>query len=432
MSGSVEENVTAPKTHPAQTINLPATAATAVPRAGIVMSVLLLIFFLGTSDNQMISPLLPRIAEDFGYGANVGAVGRLLGPAYALAAAAAALLIGPLSDKYGRRRFLLYAAIVFGASLLVTALIHNLYLLAAVRLLTGLAAGTFSTCSIAYVADYFPYERRGVAMSVVQAGYFLALVVGVPVANMIARWQGWRLSFAVFGVVAIIAFAMVAALLPEDKHAMAEMNLASRMARRFDNIRIVFESRSRIASIAAAFFVSGGFVGFFFYLGSWLLQVLKLSTTAVNSFFALVGIALLAGAFVAGPVADKFGKRGLSILATLILAPTLIVIPHLGWGALLFIIFLISALAFAFRQGPLQALATELVPRRARGALVAVRNTASQIGIATATLASGALYDKLGFTAVGLLSGVMTLFAAGCILLMNEPIAEPAAEEPSE
>src|SRR5205085_1611545 len=395
------------------------------------MGVLLLIFFLGTSDNQMISPLLPRIAEDFGYGTNVGEVGRLLGPAYALAAAAAALLIGPMSDKYGRRRFLLYAAIVFGASLLMAALIHNLYLLAAVRMMTGLAAGTFSTCSIAYVADYFPYERRGVAMSVVQAGYFLALVVGVPAANLIARWQSWRLSFALFGFVALVAFALVAALLPEDKHAMAEMNLAARMARRFDNIRIVFESRSRIASIGAAFFVSGGFVGFFFYLGSWLLQVLKLSTTAINGFFALVGLALLAGAFVAGPVADKFGKRGLSILATIILAPTLMLIPRLPWGVGLFTVFLISALAFAFRQGPLQALATELVPRRARGALVAVRNTASQVGIATATLASGALYDKLGFTAVGLFSGLLTLAAAACILLMHEPGGEPTAQEPN-
>ncbi|MEN3331753.1 MAG: hypothetical protein V7641_1118 [Blastocatellia bacterium] len=412
-------------------MSIPTTETAAVPRAGIVMGVLLLIFFLGTSDNQMISPLLPRIAEDFGYGTNVGEVGRLLGPAYALAAAAAALLIGPMSDKYGRRRFLLYAAVVFGLSLLATALIHNLYLLATVRMVTGLAAGTFSTCSIAYVADYFPYERRGVAMSVVQSGYFLALVVGVPVANLIARWQSWRLSFALFGFVALIAFAMVAVLLPEDKHVMAEMNLATRLARRFDNIRIVFESRSRIASIGAAFFVSGGFVGFFFYLGSWLLQVLKLSTTAINSFFALVGLALLAGAFVAGPVADKFGKRGLSILATIILAPTLVLIPHLSWGAGLFTVFLISALAFAFRQGPLQALATELVPRRARGALVAVRNTASQIGIATTTLASGALYDKLGFSAVGLFSGVLTLAAAVCILLMHEPKGETAAQEPN-
>ncbi|HKP11528.1 MAG TPA: MFS transporter, partial [Blastocatellia bacterium] len=327
--------MTASKTHSPEAINVAATGTPAVPRAGIVMGVLLLIFFLAYSDNQMMSPLLPRIAEDFGYGDNVGAVGSLLGPASALAAAAAALLIGPLSDKYGRRRFLLYAALVFAASLGVGSLIHNLYLLAAARLLTGFAAGTFSTCSIAYVGAYFPYQRRGVAMSVVQSGYFFALVLGVPAANLIAQWQSWRLSFAVLGAVALIAFVGIALLLPEDKHEMAEMNLSARMARRFDNIRTVFETRARIASIAAAFFVSGGFVGFFYYLGTWLKQSLKLSTGAVNSFFMLVGVALLAGAFVAGPVADKFGKWGLSILATLVLAPTLILIPHFSWGAML-------------------------------------------------------------------------------------------------
>jgi predicted MFS family arabinose efflux permease len=428
---SVEKKVAASKTDGIAGTNLN-ERATSAPGAGVVMAILLLIFFLGTSDNQMISPLLPLIAKDFGYGDQVGEVGRLMGPAYALAAALAALLVGPVSDKFGRRRFLLYASILFGVSLLAVAVIKDFRALATVRIFTGLAAGTFSTCSIAYVADYFPYERRGVAMSVVQAGYFGALVIGVPVANQIAQWQGWRYSFAFFGVLSLIAFFLIAALLPEDKHTMAELNLSRRIARRFDNIRSVFENGERIAAIAAAFFVSGGFVGFFFYLGSWLRRDLNLSTAAINLFFAIVGVALLAGAFVAGPVADRFGKRGLSILATFALAPMLFLIPNLAWGALLFAAFLIASLAFAFRQGPLQALATELVPRRARGALVAARNTASQIGIAFATVASGWLYDKLDFRAVGVFSGVMTLAAAFCIFMMREPAGEPPEHGPAE
>ncbi|HWC77489.1 MAG TPA: MFS transporter, partial [Blastocatellia bacterium] len=154
------------------------------PKAGLVMAILFLIFFLGTSDNQMISPLLPLIAGELGV--EVGSAGELMGPAYALAAAAAALLIGPLSDKFGRRQFLVYASILFGVSLIAASLMKSLHAIAGVRLLTGLAAGTFSTCSIAYVADYFPYARRGVAMSVVQAGYFAALVIGVPIASVLA------------------------------------------------------------------------------------------------------------------------------------------------------------------------------------------------------------------------------------------------------
>jgi predicted MFS family arabinose efflux permease len=386
------------------------------------MAILLLIFFLGTSDSQMISPLLPYIAADFGV--PVGDVGRLMGPAYAMAAAAAALFIGPLSDRYGRRRFLLYGSVLFGASLLIVAVSRDVYSLAAVRLLTGLAAGTFSTCSIAYVGDYFPYERRGVAMSVVQAGYFAALVFGVPVANVLAQWQSWRASFALFGVISAAAFFLVASLLPDDRHLMAEHHAESGSRSRFENMKLLFRKGDRVAAIGAAFLVSAGFVGFILFLGSWLKMSLGLSASRVNLFFASVGVAALIGGLVAGPVADKFGKRGLSILSTLVLAAMLFLIPRLGWGAVLFISFLLASLAFAFRQGPLQALATEMVPRSARGAFVAVRNTASQIGIAVSTALSGLLYDSAGYAAVGLMSGAVTLAAGLCIFFMREPQPE--------
>ena len=389
-------------------------------RAGVVIAILFLIFFLGSSDNQMISPLLPLIAKEFGL--NRGEVGQVIGPAYALAAATAALLIGPISDRYGRRRFLLYASILFGVSLAAVGLISDVQLLAVVRLFTGLAAGTFSTCSIAYVADYFPYKRRGVAMSVVQAGQFLALGVGVQVANNIAKWKGWRMSFIFFGVLSMLAFFAVLTLLPEDKHEMTDQP-SHIVARRFHNIRMLFDNRERIAAIAAALFVSGGFVGFFFYLGSWLTDSLQFTTREFDVVFFAIGLALLVGVVTAGPISDKIGKRGVSILSTIALAAMLLTIPTLGRGAFLFITVIAAALAFAFRQGPLQALATELVPRRSRGSLVAARNTASQIGIAIATWACGHLYDHAGYRAVGVFSGVVTLAAAACIFIMKEPIS---------
>jgi len=413
--------MTAPKTQQAET----GKQTSSPPRAAIVIAILFLIFFLGSSDNQMISPLLPLIAGEFGL--KEGEVGQVIGPAYALAAAAAALLIGPISDRYGRRRFLLYASILFGLSLAAIGLIADLRVLAGVRLLTGLAAGTFSTCSIAYVADYFPYKRRGVAMSIVQAGQFLALAAGVQIANNIAQWKGWRASFVFFGMLSLAAFMAVFVLLPEDKHEMTQ-DPSAIVARRFHNIRMLFDNRERIASIVAAFFVSGGFVGFFFYLGSWLKQALHFTTREFDIVFLAIGVALLIGVVIAGPVSDKVGKRSVSILSTIVLAVMLLTIPTLGRGVFLFASLMAAALAFAFRQGPLQALATELVPRRSRGTLVAARNTASQIGIAIATLACGQLYDRMGYQAVGLFSGIVSLGAALCIFIMKEPVADEPAK----
>lgn len=416
--------MTAPKTKQADA----SESASAPARAGIVIAILFLIVFLGNSEFQMISPLLPLIASEFGM--REGEVGQMIGPAYALAAATAALVVGPISDRFGRRRFLLYASILFGASLVSIKLVSGVFMLAGVRLFTGLAAGTFSTCTIAYVADYFPYKRRGVAMSIVQAGYFGALVVGVQIANNLSQWRGWRISFVFFGLLSIVAFFSVLTLLPEDKHHLTKLHLSTVVSRRFDRVRLLFDNRERIAAIAAAFCVSCGFVGFFFYLGSWLKSRLVFTTREFDVLFALIGVALLFGVIVAGPVSDKLGKRGVSILSTIVLAAMLPLIPTLGRSIALYASVMAAALAFAFRQGPLQALATELVPRRARGTLVAARNTASQIGIAISTLACGQLYDRSGYRAVGVFSGLVTLAAAICIFVMKEPVeSEPAESE---
>lgn len=386
------------------------------------MTILLLIFFLGTSDNQMISPLLPLIAREFNL--DEGAVGEKLGPAYALAAAISSLFIGSLSDRFGRHRFLLYATILFGLSLLATFFIKDAASLAAVRVLTGLAAGTFSTCSVAYVGDYFPYERRATAMSIVQAGYFFAFVLGIPVAALIAQAQGWRASFVAFGGLSLLAFFLVLLCLPADKHLMTHHT--SEDAKRFDNLKLVFGNRERIASIFAAFCVSCGFVGFLFYLGSWLVKNFAAQPRTVGFIFIAVGVVSLVAAFIAGPIADRFGKRFISIVSTLLLALMLFIIPGFGFGFWLFASFLTAALAFAFRQGPVQALATELVPTHARGTLVAMRNTASQIGIAVSTWVSGHLFDQYGYGAVGLFCGLVSIAAAVFILLMKEPVKETA------
>ena len=54
--------MTAPKTKKAEA----AEKTNSPSRAGVVIAILFLIFFLGSSDNQMISPLLPLIAREFG------------------------------------------------------------------------------------------------------------------------------------------------------------------------------------------------------------------------------------------------------------------------------------------------------------------------------------------------------------------------------
>ena len=69
---------------------------------------------------------------------------------------------------------------------------------------------------------------------------------------------------------------------------------------------------------------------------------------------------------------------------------------------------------------------------------MAVRNVASQNGIAVSAAVSGLLYNKFGYVAVGVFSGIVTLGAAVCIIIMKEPAADrsthqtPAELEPEK
>ncbi len=385
-------------------------------RARGVVGVLFFLFFLGVGDAQLISPMLPLIAKEFGV--PIGAVGKLIGAVYAVAAAAAALLVGPLSDRYGRRRFLEIAVVVFMTSLLLVGLTSNLRLLSVLRIFTGFAAGIFSTCAIAFVGDSFSYEKRGAAMSAVQTGYFAAFIIAVPLGAVLADKLGWRAAFVGFGLLAAPVLFFIRFLLPDDGRPGAVPKVSSQLSG-----STALLSRPTVAAVGSAFLVSLGFVGFIQYLGSWLAEPdgFALTIKEVGLIFISIGMAALVGSAAAIYLADKIGKRKLSIASTVLLAVMLLVIPRTGLNPVLFVFFGVASFTFALRQGPLQALATELAKTK-RGALVAMRNTASQIGIALAAIICGQLYDLYGYAAVGLFSAIATAFAALCIMIMREPV----------
>ena len=380
-----------------------------------VIAVLFFLLFLGVSDAQMLSPLLSQIAKEFDV--TVGEAGKLLNGVYAFAAAIAALVIGSLSDRYGRRRFLVTAVAVFALSLLLAAFVTDLRLLVVLRSLTGFAAGIFSLCAIVCIGDYFPYEKRGAAMSAVQAGYFVALVAGVPLGSWLADLQGWRASYVCLGLLATPIIFLFRVMPNDGKRVVKDQSPGHK------RIGFPLVSRAQYAAIGAAFFVSLGFAGFVQYLGSWLTDPrgLALRTKDVGLFFIAFGVAALCGSIGAFYFSDKIGKQRLSLICTLLIALLLLAIPQLSLGLVLYIAFATASFIYALRQGPLQALATELVSQEVRGSLISMRNVASQIGIVFTSVICGQLYNAYGYIAVGLFSAAATLVAIICISLMREP-----------
>jgi predicted MFS family arabinose efflux permease len=394
---------------------------------GWVIVNLFLILFIGVADHQLIAPLLPAMAASLGV--SVSATGLLV-VVYSLAAAGAALVVGSWSDRSGRDIFLRVALLVFSLSSFATSYTRNLEGLLLCRTLTGMAAGVLSACSIAYAGDYFAYEIRGKALGYISMANSAAVVVAAPVAAQVAESLGWQKNFLGLAAAGLVVgglnFVSMPRLLPqgvdEEGPSGREPDDAPPGWRPSGTVRPVLSRPHTLTCMVIAFCVSGGIAGIITYAGAWMHVQFRVTTRAIGLVFLVGGLLALAGAALGGDVSDRYGKRSVAIASSLLLAFSLALLPFLPWSSLPVAVFALANFAAAFRQGPVTALMTELVPKRGRGAFIAMRNVASQIGIATTALLGGILFERFGYGGVGILCTALTLVV---VFLLKTRIQEP-------
>lgn len=377
---------------------------------------LFLLLFLGVADNQMIAALLPLLGGSLRV--SVQAAGLLV-VVYAIAAALSSFVSGALSDLYGRRTFLVLGVLVFVLASWLSSETQTFKQLVLTRAVTGLAAGTISTCSIAFAGDWFSYEVRGKAIGLISSAYFAAPILGVPLAGQIADHFGWRRVFLFFALLASVV-ACVSVALPKERRTDPPSRAKLRLT--LQVFRSLVARRDVVAALSIAFLVSAGLVGFVTYIGQWLHDRFLIPTGGITLVFMLGGMASVAGAPLGGILSDRWGKRTVSIISNGFLALAVAFLPFLPWGPWLLFAFAVTGLAAAFRQGPLTALMTEMVRQAQRGSFIALRNISSQLGIGAAAFVGGVLYQRSGYVAVTSLCAAMTALVA--VLLMTH-IVEP-------
>ena len=387
----------------------------------LVIANLFLLLFLGLADNQMIAALLPSLVKSFGISLSTAG---LLVVVYSLAAAVASFFSGTLSDHYGRRRFLLAGVAFFALASWGASQSRTLNELILARAFTGLAAGTLSTCSITFAADWFAYNVRGRAIGLISSAYFAAPILGVPIAAQIADRFGWRRAFLFFAGLAVLTL-LATLRLPRER--LNPQPSTEKLRTAVQAFRSFLARRDTAAALVIAFLVSGGLVGFLTYMGAWLNSSFGLPTRTIGWVFMLGGVVAVGSAPLGGILSDRWGKRAISIASNVLLAVAVAFVPFLPWGLGLLGVFALASLGAAFRQGPLTALMTEMVPSAQRGSFIALRNISSQMGIGATAYVGGVLFQRTGYAAVTSLCAVMT---AAVVILLATHIVEPQGEQP--
>ena len=172
-----------------------------------------LVAFLDGLDSQSIAVAGPIIADI------IGLQRSALGPIFSagvLGAMLGALTFGPLGDRFGRKRVLVAAAVIFGVFTLLTAHSGSYASLLAVRFLAGVGLGGAVPCYIALSSEYAPQRRRAMVASLIWAAFPLGVSAGALLNAAILVEFGWQALFLIGGVLPIILALALTVWLPES------------------------------------------------------------------------------------------------------------------------------------------------------------------------------------------------------------------------
>jgi Bcr/CflA subfamily drug resistance transporter len=209
---------------------------------------------------DMYVPGFPELGRDLGAESSVVQLSMSL---FLIGLVVGQLVIGPISDRLGRRRLLLPGTALFAVLSVVCALVPSMPLLLASRFLQGCAGAAGTVLARAVLTDRFAGPRLPFYFSIQSMILGIAPVLGPLVGGLIVTAGGWR---AVFWVLAVLGVALfIAVLLQVSESLPPERRATSGMAKTFTTMGALLRDKSFTGYVLTLAFAAGAM---FIYIGS--------------------------------------------------------------------------------------------------------------------------------------------------------------------
>lgn len=222
-----------------------------------------------------------------------------------------ALVLGRLSDVYGRRRMYMVNIAVYAGFTLLGAFSPNVWFLMVTRFLAGLGIGAEMTLSDTYLSETMPAKVRGRMIAIAYTIGFLA----VPAVGFLARWlvplhpfgvTGWRWLFVLGGLGAALVV-VARRQMPESEQWLAHRDRRPERVPFAEILRRPFRGRTTLFSVVMILQVFG-------YYGFGTLAVLVLQSkgfTVVNSlsYLAVTYLGYPIGSLLAVPLMERVERK---------------------------------------------------------------------------------------------------------------------------
>ena len=389
-----------------------------------LLALLGLLAALGPFSIDTYLPSLPALAADLGTTADRA---QATLSAYFVGLAAGQLVLGPVSDRFGRRAPLVGGLLLYVLASGLCALAPSIGWLWAGRALQAFGACTGLIASRAVLRDLYSPRDMARALSLIMLVMGLAPIIAPIAGSAVAAWLGWRAIFVGLAVYGVFALLLTGRRLPETLPSDAREDLdPARILRTYGSLLVepVFLANTLV----------GGFVqaGLFAYIASSsfvFIEVYGLGSTAFAMLFGINAIGLILGSQVNArllrtqrPSTVLRGALALYVLSTTVLLGVVLSGLSSVVAVALPLWFAVSSLGFCFPNAT--ALAMEPAGKKA-GSAAALLGTL-QYGLAgLSSYASGLLYtgDASGMATMMFLCG-----ALAAVTLAVAPLLRPRHE----
>ncbi|MDQ7094394.1 MFS transporter [Desulfosporosinus sp. PR] len=367
-----------------------------------IMSLYFAIMFIIGTDTFLISPLLPTLRTSFNISVETSG---LLVSAYAIGYAVFALIAGPLSDIWNRKKVMLFGILGFSVSTFLCAFAVNFWMMFLFRMLAGIFAAFTSPQVWATIPILVPSEKITKAMGIASAGFAVSQTLGVPIGTYLAA-HSWKTPFYIIGGCALLLFILIFLVVPDFKPTVTDKQ--SSMFGRY--VTLLQKKTARISYLSYFALLIGAFAVFTF-ASTWLSDKFSLSVSGIGNVMVFVGLGNFIGSFLGSNIIIKLGRRNALISGTAIMGVLYVLITFSPSILLInvgfFLIYLAFGSIFPIVMAHLQSLTTT-----SRGTVAALSNVTNYAATTLGAYLAGILYVQFrGFIGVTVFAGICCLIS---------------------
>lgn len=347
------------------------------------VTLLCLGFGLVGIDRFMILPLFPVISKDLGL--NYQQLGQVTG-VLAIAWGVAALFMGNLSDRYGHRKVIIPAIIVFSLLAGFSGLATGVGSLMLIRALIGFAEGAYTPSSIVATLDASKPTRQGMNIGIQQAALPLfGLGIAPILVTQLLKVVEWHWIFAMVSIPGLIVAYLLYRTLRNTPSAAAAIHTATHDAspHKWSD---VFKYRNIPLNMIGMLCWLTNLVVLSALLPSYLIDYLHLSLEQMGLVLSAIGFGGTLGTLVMPALSDRIGRKPVMIISVIGAGIGLFFLMRTGADPYILFAGLFVTLFFIFSMicltvGPLSA---ESVPAK-------LMSTASGIVVGTGEIFGGGI-----------------------------------------